>query len=218
MANVACIVAFIVGLKRLFKSKIFFPSGSPSMPQGGSSSGNPEVPPFKMANMLSCRASMPTCGVVCGARFGPRSPSDRLSHSGHSGVLSPCLYMPFVGLSCGGNPGCYHLSMRTNCCTIQTAVCADWSGVVFPTMCVLSMTLVSVKAQAAFPLLNPSTLLGHSIRTIGIVSLPLGCPVIPIPRSLALGQRSSPTLRSLVYQIPCPSSYLSVLTRPLWQR
>ncbi len=32
------------------------------------------------------------------------------------------------------------------------------------------MTPAYVKAQVAFPPLNPSTLLGHSIRTIGIVS------------------------------------------------
>jgi len=47
---------------------------------------------------------------------------------------------------------CYHLSMRKNCCTIWTAACAIWSGVVSPTMCVSFMTLVSAKAQVAFPL------------------------------------------------------------------
>src|SRR5216683_7585253 len=61
---------------------------------------------------------------------------------------------------------CHHLSTRTNCCTIRSAVRADWSGVVFPTMRVSSMTLASVKAQVAFPPLNPSALLGHSIHMI----------------------------------------------------
>ncbi len=48
--------------------------------------------------------------------------------------------------------GCHRLSMRTNCSTIQTAVRAVWSGVVFPTMRVSSMILVFAKAQVAFPL------------------------------------------------------------------
>ena len=53
---------------------------------------------------------------------------------------------------------------------IRTVARVAWSGVVFPTMRVSSMTLVSAKAQVAFPPVNPSALLGHSTHTIGIVS------------------------------------------------
>src|SRR6266851_8349745 len=41
----------------------------------------------------------------------------------------------------------------------------------------------------------------------GIVSLPLLCLCTPIPCSLALGQRLSPTSLSSTYPIPVPSSY-----------
>src|SRR5216683_1197392 len=58
----------------------------------------------------------------------------------------------------GGLNLCHRLSMRMNCSTIWTTVRADWSGVVFPTMRVSSMTLAYVKAQVAFPPLNPSAL------------------------------------------------------------
>ncbi len=47
---------------------------------------------------------------------------------------------------------CYRLSMWKNCCTIQTAAHAIWSGIVSPMMRVSFMTLASVKAQVAFPL------------------------------------------------------------------
>src|SRR5712671_1038437 len=48
-------------------------------------------------------------------------------------------------------PCCYRLSMRKNCCTIRTAAHVIWSGVVSPMMRVSFMTLVSAKAQVAFP-------------------------------------------------------------------
>ncbi len=117
--------------------------------------------------------------------------------------------------------------MRTNCFMIWTDARAVWSGIVFPTMCVSFMTLVSAKAQEAFRPLNPSAPHGPSSHTIGTVSSPLSCPFIPIPRSLALGQRSSPTLCSSACPIPLcsvivsdlnQSRCVSVLTRPLWQR
>ena len=111
------------------------------------------------------------------------------------------------------NSLCHRLSMRTNCYTIWTAVRAAWSGVVSPMMHVSSMTPVSAKAQAAFPPLNPSTLLGPSTCTIGIVSQPLPCLSIPIPHSLALGQRLSPMLCSSDYPIPLRSVIVSNLTQ-----
>ena len=120
---------------------------------------------------------------------------------------------------------CHRLSMRTNCFMTRTAVPAAWSGVVFPTMRVSFMTLVSAKAQEAFRPLNPSAPHGPSSRTIGTVSLLLGCPFIPIPRSLALYQRLSPTLCSSDCPIPLLSVIVSdlnrshcdsVLTRPPW--
>ena len=117
--------------------------------------------------------------------------------------------------------------MRTNCFTIRTGARVVWSGIVFPTMRVSFMTLVFAKAQVAFRPLNLSAPHGPSSHTIGTMSLPLSCLFIPIPRSLALYQRLSPTLCSSDYPIPLPSVIVSdlsqsrcdsVLTRPLGQR
>src|SRR5713101_1407239 len=106
---------------------------------------------------------------------------------------------------------CHRLSMRTNCFMIRTDARAVWSGVVSPTMHVSFMTLVSAKAQEAFHPLNPSAPHGPSSCTIGTVSLLLGCPFIPIPHSLALYQRLSPTLCSS----DCPTPLLSVIVSDL---
>src|SRR6266851_3598177 len=51
----------------------------------------------------------------------------------------------------------------------------------------------------------------------GIVSLPLVSLCTPIPRSLALGQRLSPTFLSSAYPIPIPSCYcLGTYPALLW--
>src|SRR6266851_5144740 len=116
--------------------------------------------------------------------------------------------------------------MRTNCFTTQTDASAVWNGDVFPTMHVSFKTLVSAKAQVAFRPLNLSAPHGHRSRTIGTVSSPLSCPFTPIPRSLVLGQRLSPTLCSSVCLVRLHSVIVSdlnrsrcdsVLTQPLWQ-
>ncbi len=117
--------------------------------------------------------------------------------------------------------------MRTNCFTIRTVARVVWSGVVFPTMRVSFMTLVSAKAQEAFRPLSRSAPHGPSSRTTGTVSSPPSYLFIPIPRSLVLGQRLSPMLCTLVCPIPLRSVIVSdlnrlrcdsVLTQPLWRR
>ncbi len=115
---------------------------------------------------------------------------------------------------CEPHDVCHRLSMRTNCLSaLKAGARVVWSGIVFLTMRVLFMTVVSAKAQVAFRPLNPSAPHGPSSRTIGTVSSPLSCLFIPIPCSLTLGQRSSPTLCYSVCPIPLRSVIVSDLSR-----
>ena len=88
----ACSVALILASKGLISP------GSPSMFQGGSSLGSPRVAPIKMADTLSCRASMPACGVPRGAYCG------QCLHSHGSVLDSPKSFCNSNGGFCGGVP------------------------------------------------------------------------------------------------------------------
>ncbi len=65
---------------------------------------------------------------------------------------------------------CYHLGKQLNCPRWRTTISVVLSGIVSPTMPVLFITLASVKALVAFPLLNPYAHLGHSSYMIGMLN------------------------------------------------
>jgi hypothetical protein len=67
---------------------------------------------------------------------------------------------------------CHCLGMRTNCQHQVAAATAPLSGTASLTICVSFMTLVSVTALVATPLLSP-LVTGHGILVIGMLTTPL---------------------------------------------
>jgi hypothetical protein len=110
-----------------------------------------------------------------------RRHGDGLQHISDCHPFYPCLcyILLFPTGQLGWHPAipyeeveCYCLGMRTNCQRRTAAATVLSSGAASLTICVSFMTLVSVTALVAIPLLSP-LVIGHGILMIGMSITPL---------------------------------------------
>jgi hypothetical protein len=139
-------------LKGLLRLKVFIPPGSPSMPQGGSSLGNPGVTSFKTNGAPSCAVNTPTCSVSCGVCMGSCSPLDGPSRGSQS-----CLCMTSLGAAYGSNGGS---GSALHLCLCMPSLGASHSGIPSMPGCVRNSSssgIPSPRHASLFAQVSPPT-------------------------------------------------------------